>query len=258
MIRFIPYPSTRLYKPDSSSPSGAGYFAYFLWKQPDELPQEITISDSWHTYLGFYLFLREAPTENNLQDFITRLDEYLKDAAVEHTGFLWIEYLNSTQYFKVVAAVATNAGENVLLAKDMQFDFRNYSLPLKQLAPVQITEQGTGNIIGFTFEYPAYPGAPPPRKAFDIQLPLTGQARGTIQGQVSLGDLSANEATGWNASLYYVIHYGEEDIAQQYPIFNLQEAGLQILTPLTRKTPGARTWNSPENHSCLSRLMANG
>lgn len=229
MIIFKPYQSTRLYEPDSNSPTGAGYFAYFFWKQPNELPKEISISDSWDRYIGFYLFLREAPTEKNMQDFITKLDEYLKDADASHTGFLWIEYLNSTQHFKVVSAVTTNAGQQVLLAKDMQFDFRNYSLPLKQLAPVQITEQGKDNIIGFTFEYPAYEGAPPPRKAFDIQLPLIGQGRGTIQGQVSLGDLSANEATGWNASLYYVIHYNEEDIAQQYPIFNLQEAGLQVM-----------------------------
>lgn len=229
MIRFIPYQSTRLYQPDSNSPAGAGYFAYFLWKQPEQLPQEIFISDSWDKYIGFYLFLKEAPTENNMQDFITKVTDELKDANAQHTGFLWIEYLNITQYFKVVSKVTTDPGEKVLLAQDMQFDFRNYSLPLKYLAPVQIKEEGKGNITAFTFEYPAYPDAPKPRQAFDIQLPLTGAARGTIQGQVSLGDLSANEATGWNASLYYVIHYNEEDIAQQYPIFNLQEAGLQVL-----------------------------
>lgn len=229
MIRFIPFQATRLYQPDSNSPAGAGYFAYFLWKQPEQLPQEITIAESWDKFTGFYLFLREAPSENNMQDFITKVTDYLKDANAQHTGFLWIDYINATQHFNVATTVITNSGEQVLLAADTQFDFRNYSLPLKQLAPVQITEEGQGNIIGFTFEYPAYEGAPKPRKSFDIQLPLTGPARGTIQGQVSLGDLSANAATGWNASLYYVIHYNEADIAQQYPLFNLQEAGLQIL-----------------------------
>lgn len=233
MIRFIPYQTTRLYQPDSNSPAGAGYFAYFLWKQPEQLPQEIFIADSWSKYIGFYLFLREAPTESNMQDFITKLTdfltEYFKGTEAKHTGFAWIDYINATQHFKVASFVATDAGEKVLLAKDMQFDFRNYSLPLKYLAPVLTKEEGQNNITGFTFQYPAYAGAPAPRQAFDIQLPLAGQARGTIQGQVSLGDLSANEATGWNASLYYVIHYNQEDIAQQYPIFNLQEAGLQVM-----------------------------
>lgn len=229
MIRFIPYQTTRLYEPDNASPHGAGYFAYFLWKPPAQLPASITIAESWDSYIGYYLFMRTSPTPENMQDFITKLITYLQTDDAKHTSFAWIEYNNATQSLDAVALACALPGTKVLLAKDAQFDFANYSFPLKQDAPVAIVEEGPGNITGFTFEYPAYTGAPPPRQAFNIQLPLTGEGRGTLEGQVSLGDLSDNPATGWNASLYYVVHYNDQDIAQNYPIFNLQQSGLQVM-----------------------------
>ncbi|MGB8192125.1 MAG: hypothetical protein WCF67_09415, partial [Chitinophagaceae bacterium] len=157
------------------------------------------------------------------------LIEELKNTDALHTSFAWVNYNNSTKKFEMATLVITEHANQVQLSKDTQFNFNNYSLPLKNQAPVQITEEGAGNITGFTFEYPPFPGAPAPRQAFDIQLPLTGDARGTIRGQVTIGDLSANAATGWDASLYYIVHYNDKDIPQRYPIFNLQESGLQVL-----------------------------
>jgi hypothetical protein len=232
MIRFVPFRTTPLYVLDSSSPGGDGYFAYFLWKAPDTLPAMITINESWEQYTGFYLFLRSVPADDHMQTFIDQLSAWLQAHMPDpvHTGLAWVDYdVDKQQLNGVALAAAMPEGEQVVLAGDMQFAFYNYSLPLKKTAPVATVRDTGNNITGFTFEYPPFAGAPPPRQAFNIQVALTGPGRGTLQGQVSLGDLSNNVATGWNASLYYVVRYEEKDVAQNYPLFNLQEKGLQVL-----------------------------
>ena len=233
MIQFIRFPGSQLFTPDAGSATGSGYMAYFLSKVPDEFPETITINQSWDSYVGFYLFLKSAPKEADMEKFAAEVTKYFarEYPAPAYTGFAWLTFNDVAQTVKAEAVVTSFAEtNNVAIAADTSFYFANYSMPLKQLAPIVPVKDNEDNIAAFTYEYPPYEGAPPPRRPYDIQLPLTGDKRGSLLGQVSLGDLSNNAATGWNASLYYVINYNKQDVAQNYPLFETgADQGLQIL-----------------------------
>jgi len=233
MIQFVRFPGTQLFTTDAGSSSGSGYMAYFLSIVPDEFPETITINQSWNAYIGFYLFLKSAPKEADMEKFAAEVAKYFTAAYPDpaYTGFAWLTFNDVTQIIKAEAIVNSLAGnDNVAIAADTSFYFANYSMPLKQLAPIIPVKDNGDNIVSFTYEYPPYEGAPPPRRPYNIQVPLAGDRRGSLLGQVSLGDLSANVATGWNASLYYVINYNKQDIAQNYPLFETgADKGLQIL-----------------------------
>jgi len=233
MINFKNLPGTQLFVPDAESPAGAGYMAYFLSKVPADFPQTIDVNKSWYDYTGFYLFLKAAPKEEDMPKFASGVTAYFNTnyPSPDHTGFAWLQFNDITNIVSSAAIVTSFPDvKNVAIAADTSFYFANYSMPLKQAAPIIPVKDKGDNIAAFTYEYPPYEGAPPPRQPFNIQLPLTGDKRGTVLGQVSLGDLSNNAATGWNASLYYVINYKKQAIAQNYPLFETSsEQGLQIL-----------------------------
>jgi len=233
MIKFTRFPGTQLFTPDAGSPAGSGYMAYFLSTVPDEFPETITINQSWDTYVGFYLFLKSAPKEADMEKFAAEVTKYFNKEYPDpaYTGFAWLTFNDVAQTVKAEAVVTSlTENESVAIAADTSFYFANYSMPLKQFAPIVPVKDNEDNIAAFTYEYPPYEGAPPPRRPYDIQLPLTGDKRGSLLGQVSLGDLSNNAATGWNASLYYVINYNKQDVAQNYPLFETgTDQGLQIL-----------------------------
>lgn len=224
MIQFVPIEeSSRLYIPNAGSPAGAGFLAFLLLTLPEVPPDVIGINDSWNTHVGFYLFMREQPAAEKLADFIDKATAYFNTNYPQptHTGFSWMEYEAGTE----LIATTVNINNDAVIERDMLFSFNNYTFPLKQTAPVQTKADADKNITGFTFEYPPFDGAQAPRQEFNIQVSLTGETRGTLNGQVTLADLSTNPATGWDASLYYNIG----DVLQRYPLFNLQEDGLQLL-----------------------------
>lgn len=233
MIQFVRFPGSQLFTTDAGSPSGSGYMAYFLSIVPDEFPETITINQSWDTNIGFYVFLKSAPKETDMAKFAAEVTKYFAAAypAPDYTGFAWLTFNDIAQTIKAEAVVTSLAqNDAVAIAADTSFYFANYSMPLKQQAPIVPVKDNEDNIVAFTYEYPPYEGAPLPRRPYNIQLPLAGNQRGSLLGQVSLGDLSNNAATGWNASLYYVINYNDQDIAQNYPLFETgTDKGLQIL-----------------------------
>jgi hypothetical protein len=234
MIKFTRYHSTQLFLNSESATEQDGFFAYFVAAPPAPELVDITINQSWADYAGFYLFLKSAPLEANLSQFAADITAYFSKYYPEctQTGFAWVPYDSITQSLGDITVVAGNLTEEkaVTVKDDVSFVFGSYSMPLKKTAPILPVKDAENNIISFTYEYPAYEGAPAPRQAFNIQVPLTGKKRGTLLGQVSIGDLSDNVATGWNASLYYVIKYNGTDIVQNYPLFETGgSAGLQIL-----------------------------
>ena len=232
MITFTRLSSSQLFTLKSGS-QGPGYMAYFTSVVLDPGITTIDINPSWTDYIGFYIFLKSAPAEADLDKFAAALSQYFAQYAPDpqHTGFAWLEYVSGAASIAKGTILNTDAPEaDVTIAADISFKFAGYSLPLKQTAPVVPVEDSGQNIIGFTCEYPPYPGAPPPRQAFNVQIPLSGNGRGALLGQVSLGDLSNDSQTGSNASLYYVINYDNQQIAQNYPLFETgSEEGLQIL-----------------------------
>ncbi len=232
MITFARLSASQLFTVQSGS-EGPGYMAYFTSTVLDPGITAIDINQSWGEYIGFYIFLKNAPAEADLDKFIAALVQYFTQYApdAKHTGFAWLEYVSGAASIAKGTILETVApGAEVTIASDIAFKFAAYSLPLKQTAPIVPVEDSGQNIIGFTCEYPPYEGAPPPRQAYNTQIPLSGNGRGTLLGQVSLGDLSANSETGSNASLYYVVNYNKQQIAQNYPLFETgSEEGLQIL-----------------------------
>ncbi|MCP5051590.1 MAG: hypothetical protein GY940_30765, partial [bacterium] len=219
-----------------NSPGGAGYFAYFLSRVPDPVPQEISINESWTQNIGFYLFLRTAPLEDNMQHFVDQITAYFDENEPNppHTGFAWVEYDNQGQELGTVTVVtAAEPGpedQTVRIAANVQIMFGPYVIPLLETAPIATVIDQGANITGFTFEYPPFEGASKPRQEYNTQLSLIGNPRGALTGQVSFGNSTANTVNGFDASLYYVIHFNGRDVAQEYPLFNLAEQeGLQIL-----------------------------
>lgn len=234
MVQFLRFQTSQLFVVAKNSSSGPGFFAYFISKLPDPVPETIAINDSWDNYVGFYLFMKEAPaSDESMEKFAADVTAYFNEnyADPDYTGFAWLEYDNLTSSIGDVTVVtAFTENEQAVIAADMSFNFRNYSMPLKKSAPIIPVRDADSNIVSFTYEYPPYEGTPQPRQAFNIQLPLSGNARGALLGQVSLGDLSNNVDTGWNASLYYVVNIDNQDVAQNYPLFETgSDQGLQIL-----------------------------
>ena len=216
-----------------SGSEGPGYMAYVTSTILDPAITTININQSWTAYVGFYIFLKNAPAAADMDKFAAALSQYFAEYAPDalHTGFAWLEYVSGSSSIAKGTILETLAPEaDVTIASDISFKFAAYSLPLKQTAPVVPVEGPGQDIIGFTCEYPPYEGAPPPRQGYNVQIPLTGNGRGALLGQVSLGDLSSNSETGSNASLYYVINYNKQQIAQNYPLFETgSDEGLQIL-----------------------------
>ncbi len=234
MIRFTQHENSRLYLPDNSSPGGKGFFSFLLTQKLEKLPESLSVIDSWDKNCGVYLFLLSMPSR--MADFIGKVADWFEKQYpdVSHSCFAWIDYDEKTDNIQKVTLVKTTTkgnAEKVSLTESMQFDFLNYSLPLRQNAPVSTASDTGGNISGFIFAYPPYDGAPQPRHEYNIRLPLTGDERGTLNGQVSLGNLSDDPSTGWNASLYYVIrdHKSNQNVPFRYPVFSQEKDGLQML-----------------------------
>lgn len=211
----------------------AGFFCYFTSAPLDPAITTIEINPSWDEYIGFYVFLKNAPAAADFGKLATALTTYFVTnyPNPEHTGFAWLDYVTETSTVRGGTVLNTLAPDtNVTIAEDVSFNFANYSMPLRQMAPVVPVKDGGENIIAFTYEYPPYNSAPPPRQPYNIQLRLEGPKRGLLTGQVSIGDFSANADTGWNASLYYIINYNNQKVAQNYPLFETAaEDGLQVL-----------------------------
>lgn len=230
MITFIRHLDGQLFTVQSGS-TEPGFMAYFSSTVLDKDIVEITINESWTTYIGFYIFLKDTPDINDM--FLSALSNYFEAQAPDtlHTSFAWLVYDSGSASIASGTMIHTVLpDERVTLASDTDFRFANYTLPLKQTAPVNAVTDSNTNIIGFDVEYPPYEGAPPPSPGRNLHLPLSGEGRGALQGQVSLSDLSAKTETGWNASLYYVIANNGQQVAQHYPLFEVKgEEGLQIL-----------------------------
>ncbi len=235
MIQFARFQTSQLF-PVVETPSPAqGFFAYFISDIPEAGLQTISIAEAWDMYTGFFVFMKDQPAQEDMAKLAADVTQYFANNYPEPsaTGFAWLAFAgqgaNAPVHAAAIVLSEPQPGQRVIAA-DMSFDFRNYSMPLKQSAPIVPIENTDREIIGFTYEYPPYEGAPVPRQAYNIQLPCNGPARGALIGQVSLGDLSASAATGWNASLYYTVHTGGDDVAQCYPLFDTNSAdGLQIL-----------------------------
>ncbi|MDO3645148.1 hypothetical protein [Mucilaginibacter sp. L3T2-6] len=231
MITFNRFLDSQLFIVEANT--DAGFFAYFTSAILDPSITSIDINPSWDDHLGFYVFLKTAPAEADLGKLSAALTTYFGTnyPSPEHTGFAWIDYILETSTIRSGTVLNTLAPEaTVTIAEDVSFNFANYSMPLRQSAPVMPVKDNSDNIIAFTCEYPPYDGAPPPRQPYNIQIPLQGTKRGALTGQVSLGDFSTNADTGWNASLYYIINYNSQKVAQNYPLFETSaKDGLQVL-----------------------------
>jgi|GEM_PF-776575 len=232
MITFTRLSDSQLFTVQSGS-EDPGFMAYFSSTVLDKDIVALTINESWATYIGFYIFLKEAPDAGDIDTFLSALSSYFEEQAPQpqHTGFAWLAYDSGLHSITNGTLLETDPpGEEVTLAADTYFRFANYTLPLKHTAPVIAVTDSDANIIGFDVAYPPYEGAPPPRPSRNLHIPLSGNGRGTLQGQVSLSDFSANTETGWNAALYYVLTDNDQQVAQRYPLFEMPgETGLQIL-----------------------------
>lgn len=235
MIQFARFQTSQLFPVVETPSPEQGFFAYFISEIPGSELQTISIAEAWDMYTGFFVFMKDQPSQENMAKLAADITRYFADHYPDPaaTGFAWLAYIGQGANAPIHAIAVVESEpqpDQRVIAADMSFDFRNYSLSLKQSAPIVPVRNTDQEIVGFTYEYPPYEGAPPPRQAYNIQLPCTGVARGALAGQVSLGDLSANTATGWNASLYYTIHTNGDDVAQCYPLFDTAGAdGLQIL-----------------------------
>lgn len=231
MITFNRFLDSQLFTLEANT--DAGYFCYFTSAVLDPAVIKIDINPSWDDYLGFYVFLKSTPAEADLSKLAAALTAWFSTnyPNPEHTGFAWIDYVTETSVIRGGTVLTTQSPETIVtIAGDVFFNFANYSMPLRQSAPVVPVKDSGDNIIAFTCEYPPYEGAPPPRQPYNVQLPLQGPKRGTLTGQVSLGDFSTNADTGWNASLYYIINYNNQKVTQNYPLFETTaEDGLQVL-----------------------------
>jgi hypothetical protein len=220
-MNFKRYKATLLYTVEAQPDSTPGFLAYLLCDEPGEPPALISVTESWETYKGYYLFLRDAPQD--MDSFAAAIEQELEPTEPAHTGFAWVNYSNDDRKLGTIDLIATieqSGGVNV--QDDVTIWFANYGLPFKQATPV-LPHVEEGQITGFFFEYPAFPGAPSPVPARDIHLPLTGDGRGSIMSEVTIGDFSADFQTGWNIGCRYVVKTDAGTASQSYPVFELEK-----------------------------------
>ncbi len=227
MVQFEHFQESQVYTAMPAE-GDVGFMAYFISTIPSVYLPVITINEAWSGQVGFFLFLKTEPADMPL--FVQHITTYFNESHPDpaYTGFAWINYKNAPITTEEVVTVSTAIGSGIVaLNADTSFSFGDYALPLRQFAPVK-TVRESDNITGFTFEYPPYPDSPAPRQAYNTQLAMQGGKRGTLQGQVSLGQPSGN-STGFNASLYYIINYNNSPVAQHYPLFETGPESLQVL-----------------------------
>src|SRR5690606_1686949 len=91
MITFIRHLDGQLFTVQSGS-TDPGFMAYFSSTVLDKDIVEITINESWTTYIGFYIFLKDTPDINDM--FLSALSNYFEAQApdTQHTSFAWLVY----------------------------------------------------------------------------------------------------------------------------------------------------------------------
>jgi hypothetical protein len=220
-MNFQQYKATLLYTEENQSDSTPGFLAYLLCDEPGEPPALISVNESWETYKGYYLFLREAPQD--MDGFAAAIEQELEPTDPAHTGFAWVNYSNQDQQLGTIDLLATiEQSGGVVVEREVTIWFANYGLPFKQATPVR-PQEDQGNITGFIFEYPSFPGSPSPVPAHDIHLPLTGDGRGSIMCEVTIGDFTDDFQTGWNIGCRYFVKTDAGTVSQYYPVFELEK-----------------------------------
>src|SRR3546814_1030385 len=123
MITFIRHLDGQLFTVQSGS-EGPGFMAYFSSTVLDTDIVEITINESWTTYIGFYIFLKDNPDINDT--FLSALSNYFETQAphTQHSSFAWLVYDNGSPSIATGTMIHTVLpDERVTLASDPDFRF---------------------------------------------------------------------------------------------------------------------------------------
>jgi hypothetical protein len=220
-MNFQRYKDTLLYNEEIPSDPAPGFLAYLLCGSPSDPPARISANQAWQTYVGYYLFLREAPQD--LDAFAAAIEQALEPTDPAHTGFAWVNYANQDQKILTMDLLATvEQSGGVVVERDTTIWFANYGLPFKQSTPI-VTQEDQDGLTGFVFEYPAIPGSPPPALAHNLRLPLITAERGSFMGEVTLGDFTDDYQAGWNVGCRYFVQTDAGIASQYYPIFELEK-----------------------------------
>lgn len=227
MITFERYDATDLFLLDSASPIGGGFFAFY--ELSGTAGQTLSIAQTWSDTVGYYLFLREQPTD--LSAFAASLAEYFAAAVPVHTGWAWLLFDSGQSGAAAITGTLIDAiadGESIVVAQEVSLRLHGYNAPLKQGAPVQAIAVEADNIAEFRFAYPPVPSSPAPNFASDLRIPLLGAQRGCLMGETTISDFSNTAQTGWNIGIYYFVQGAAGIVSQYYPVF-VPLPGVQVM-----------------------------
>ena len=115
-MNFKQYKATLLYTSESQPDSTPGFLAYLLCDEPDEAPALISVSESWETYKGYYLFLRDAPQD--MDAFAAAIEQELEPTDPAHTGFAWVNYSDADSKLGTIDLIATIEQSGTVIVQD--------------------------------------------------------------------------------------------------------------------------------------------
>jgi hypothetical protein len=182
-------------------------------------PAEISLTDSWSAFKGYYFFLTTPipPTDT------AALTELNKNLTAEpslqkplYTGACW--WANTPGSSAMQSVLQTNLqGNNVTVYTNINLGFGLYQLPLFQGGSIIFQPEGI-----LSTGYPIVPDAQTAAAAQGISFSAIGDQAGILTGQVMMNSFSNDEFTGWSAGFRYNMPSPITGIpcSQYYPLFN--------------------------------------
>ncbi|MBS1913509.1 MAG: hypothetical protein JST22_16095 [Bacteroidetes bacterium] len=252
-LTFTQEGSTHLYVPSDNARTG--FLAFYLVSgTPQSLP--IPIRDTWENLVGYYIFLRETPSDvaqfvTSLEDYFTGLADTQAPLSITHTGFLWLNYSpDESQPISQAARIVTmeqtdpyTQATEVLVQEQALIDFGGYDIPVDESARVVYTtvsevvgEELTDVFTGFAFEYPANPTprcpidsiVPAPDPNHSLTVPFSGAQSGCFCCPAIVDDYFSDASTSWDVALRYTVDVGYI-VEQFYPVFDLCDGRRPLL-----------------------------
>ncbi len=218
-MKYKQFNNTSLFLPDPV-PAKVAAAWYFTKNNSEPVPGFVTATESWSTYLGFYVFLETAIAATDTAALEALATALAADASLDtplHTGALW---LSNTSAPPTIKAMLPVGADNIpTLAAGLSLGFGNYSLPMFTGAPVIFDADTFELQVG----YPTPSGAQASATQQGIRIAVDGALSGTAVGQVMLTDFSENFLTGWAAGFKYA-NSGKGSVqSQYYPMFAAEE-----------------------------------
>lgn len=209
----------------------------------------LSVSEAWNTQTGLFFFLGKAAQRGGFAQLSEKLAFYANNLT--HAACLWAydyttlvpvsstppERFSYCAYPICFCALQSTAppatqvpvvltalvdGEKVTIERNVDFSLDGYGL----LLPAGSGLSFSADQDALQITYPPVEGVGP--AAPNLTLSLAGDSAGVFRGETSLGDLSMEKETGWEAGLRYSAMGFDATSSQFYPMFTTDK-GQQFL-----------------------------